>query len=56
MPPSNSIIVIGRNMQHNRHQEFIRVLSANEPELQGQKRIHVIASDCATPEHVKARK
>jgi hypothetical protein len=56
MPPSNSIIVIGRNMQHHRYQKFIRVLSANEPELQAQRRIHVIASDCASPKHVKPRK
>jgi hypothetical protein len=56
MPPSNSIIVIGPNMQHHRYQKFIRVLSATEPEFQEKRRIHVIASDCATPKHVKSRK
>ena len=46
----NSIIVIGRNMQHHRHQKFIRVLNAIETQVRARRQIHVIAGDCATPQ------
>ena len=48
------IIVIGRNMQHHRHQEFIRVLDAIEMQIRARRQIHVIAGDRATRMNLRA--
>ena len=40
--------VIGRNMQRNRHQEFIRFLNAVEVQLPQDKAVHVILDNYAT--------
>jgi hypothetical protein len=51
----NAALIIGRNMQLHRHQEFIRVLNAIEPQPRAQRQIHVTVGDCATNKHPKAR-
>jgi hypothetical protein len=51
----NAALIIGRNMQRHRHQEFIRVLNAIEPQLRAQTQIRVIAGDRAPNKHPKAR-
>ncbi len=48
--------VIGRNMQHHRHQEFIRFLNAVEAEVPAGKLIHVILDNYATHKHPKVRR
>ena len=47
--------VIGRNMQHHRHQEFIRFLNAIEEQVPGGKVIHAIVDNYATHKHPKVR-
>src|SRR5436189_2741463 len=47
--------VIGRNMQHHRHQEFIRFLNAIEAQVPAQKAIHAIVDNYATHKHPKVR-
>jgi transposase len=47
--------VIGRNMQHHRHQEFIRFLNALEAELPPDKAVHVILDNYATHKQEKVR-
>src|SRR3979490_2186199 len=46
--------VIGRNMQHHRHQEFIRFLNAIEAQGPARK-IHAIIDNYATHKHPKVR-
>jgi len=45
--------VIGRCMQHHRHQEFIRFLNAVEREVPAGKMVHVILDNYATHKHPK---
>jgi len=45
--------VIGRCMQHHRHQEFIRFLNAIDAEVPARKSIHVILDNYATHKHPK---
>src|SRR5271165_5783187 len=47
--------VIGRNMQHHRHQEFIRFLNAIEAQVPARKAIHAIVDNYATHNHPKVR-
>jgi transposase len=47
--------VIGRNMQHHRHQEFIRFLNAIEAQVPARKAIHTIVDNYATHKHPKVR-
>ena len=47
--------VIGRCMQHHRHQEFIRFLNAIEASVPAGKLIHAIADNYATHKHPKVR-
>ena len=47
--------VIGRNMQHHRHQEFIRFLNAIEAQVPARKAIHAIVDNYATHKHPKVR-
>jgi transposase len=47
--------VIGRNMQHHRHQEFIRFLNAIEAQVPARKEIHAIVDNYATHKHPKVR-
>ena len=47
--------VIGRNMQHHRHQEFIRFLNAIEAQVPSRKEIHAIVDNYATHKHPKVR-
>ena len=47
--------VIGRCMQHHRHQEFIRFLNAIEAAVPAGKLIHAIADNYATHKHPKVR-
>ncbi|AOH86676.1 transposase [Sphingomonas panacis] len=46
---------IGRNMQRQRHQEFIRFLNAVEAELPSDKAVHVILDNYATHKQPKVR-
>jgi hypothetical protein len=48
--------VIGRNMQHHRHQEFIRFLNAIEAEVPAGKAVHVILDNYAAHKHPKVRR
>ena len=45
--------VIGRCMQRNRHQEFIRFLNAVEREVPAGKTVHAILDNYATHKHPK---
>ena len=47
--------VIGRCMQHHRHQEFIRFLNAVEAQVPAGKIIHAIVDNYATHKHPKVR-
>jgi transposase len=47
--------VIGRCMQHHRHQEFIRFLNAVEAQVPAGKIIHAIVDNSATHKHPKVR-
>jgi transposase len=47
--------VIGRNMQHHRHQEFIRFLNAIEAQVPRGKVIHAIVDNYVTHKHPKVR-
>ena len=47
--------VIGRNMQHHRHQEFIRFLNTIEEQVPVGKVIHAIVDNYATHRHPKVR-
>jgi transposase len=47
--------VIGHNMKHHRHQEFIRFLNTIEAEVPKQKPIHAIVDNYATHKHPKVR-
>ena len=47
--------VIGRNMQHHRHQEFIRFLNTIEAQVPERKEIHAIVDNYATHKHPKVR-
>lgn len=47
--------MIGRNMQRQRHQEFIRFLNAVETELPSDKAVHVILDNYATHKQLKVR-
>ena len=47
--------VIGCNMQHHRHQEFIRFLNAIERQLPKDKNIHVVLDNYAAHKHPKVR-
>jgi len=47
--------VIGRNMQHHRHQEFIRFLNAIEAEVPAGKLVHVILDNYGAHKHPKVR-
>jgi transposase len=47
--------VIGRCMQHHRHQEFIRFLNAIEAETRAGKFVHVVLDNDATHKHPKVR-
>ena len=47
--------VIGRNMQHHRHQEFIRFLNAIERQLPKDMNIHVVLDNYAAHKHPKVR-
>jgi transposase len=47
--------VIGRNMQHHRHQEFIRFLNTVNAEVPTGKAVHVILDNYATHKHPKVR-
>jgi transposase len=48
-------IVIGRNMQRHRHQEFIRFLNTVEAQVPSDKTIHAIVDNYATHKHPKVR-
>ena len=45
--------VIGRNMQHHRHQEFIRFLNTIEQQVPVGKVIHAVVDNYATHKHPK---
>ena len=45
--------VIGRCMQHHRHQEFIRFLNTVEAEVPAAKQVHAIMDNYATHKHPK---
>ncbi len=45
--------VIGRNMQHHRHQEFTRFLNAVEKVVPANKAIHVVFDNYAAHKHPK---
>ena len=47
--------VIGRNMKHHRHQEFIRFLNAIEAQVPGGKVIHAIVDNYVTHKHPRVR-
>ena len=47
--------IIGRNMQHHRHQEFIRFLNAIEAQVPTRTEIHAIVDNYATHKHPKVR-
>ena len=47
--------VIGRNMQHHRHQEFIRFLNAVEAQVPAGRLVHAIVDNYATHKHPKVR-
>src|SRR2546421_1691254 len=47
--------VIGRNMQHHRHQEFIRFLNTIEAQVPVGKVIHAVVDNYATHKHPKVR-
>jgi transposase len=47
--------VIGRCMQRNRHQEFIRFLNAIEAEIPAGKIVHVILDNYGSHKHPKVR-
>src|SRR5665213_1759313 len=47
--------VIGRNMQRQRHQEFIRFLNAIETEVPAGKMIHVVLDNYAAHKHPNVR-
>jgi transposase len=47
--------VIGRNMQHHRHQEFIRFLNTIEAAVPAGKEVHLILDNYAAHKHPKVR-
>jgi transposase len=47
--------IIGRNMKHHRHQEFIRFLNTVEAQVPKRKAIHAIVDNYATHKHPKVR-
>src|SRR5499426_3146906 len=47
--------IIGRNMQHHRHQEFIRFLNTVEAQVPAGKVIHAVVDNYATHKHPKVR-
>jgi transposase len=47
--------VIGRNMQRQRHQEFVRFLNAIEAEMPADKAVHVILDNYAIHKQPKVR-
>ena len=47
--------VIGRNMKHHRHQEFIRFLNPVDAQVPKRKAIHAIVDNYATHKHPKVR-
>jgi len=47
--------IIGRNMKHHRHQEFIRFLNAVDAQVPRQMSIHAIVDNYATHKHPKVR-
>jgi hypothetical protein len=47
--------VIGHNMKHDRHQEFIRFLNAIETQVPKRNAIHAIVDNYATHKHAKVR-
>src|SRR6202521_1703422 len=49
------VIVIGRNMQRHRHQEFIRFLNTIEAQVPASKAVHVILDNYAAHKHPKVR-
>ena len=51
-----TVIVIGRNMQRHRHQEFIRFLNTIEAQVPKRKAIHAIIDNYATHKHPKVRR
>ena len=48
--------VIGRNMQHHRHQEFIRFLNTVEAQVPARKAVHAIVDNYATHKHPKVQR
>src|SRR5205807_2222866 len=49
-------IVIGRNMQRHRHQEFIRFLNTAEAQVPVRMAIHAVVDNYATHKHPKVQK
>jgi DDE superfamily endonuclease len=47
--------VIGHNMKHHRHQEFIRFFNTIEAQVPKRKAIHAIVDNYATHKHPKVR-
>ena len=47
--------VIGRNMQHHRHQEFIRFLNVINAQVPADKAVHIILDNYAAHKHPKVR-
>jgi transposase len=47
--------IIGRNMKHHRHQEFIRFLNTVEAQVPKRKAIHAIVDNYATHKHPEVR-
>jgi transposase len=47
--------VIGRNMKHHRHQDFIRFLNAIDAQVPRRKAIHAIVDNYATHKHPKVQ-
>jgi transposase len=48
--------IIGRNMKHHRHQEFIRFLNEVDAQVPKRKAIHAVVDNYATHKHPKVRK
>ena len=47
--------VIGRNMQHHRHQEFIRFLNVINAQVPADKAVHIILDNYAAHKHPRVR-
>src|SRR5260370_37508584 len=47
--------IIGRNMKHHRHQEFIRFLNEVAAQVPKRKAIHAVVDNYATHKHPKVR-